>query len=528
LVRQSAQAAGSGVKQMRNAAELAAPGESVLREFLQRHGGWGFAAAILLAGFYLATSIQIASHRLFWFDELFTISISRLPNLPVMLQALKADNNMPFPYFIVVHLFERLLGHSEMAARLPSALAMTAGLLIAFDCARRLTDGLHGLIAVAFLVCTFLPYFGYEARSYGIYFMFAALAFWIWSNTSDRKLSSVVLFGAVFLLGVSFHYYFVLCIVPYALWEAARWRPWRLPSVKLVAGAIGIGCAIALLSGQVMGANRYSATFWSKPSLFALREAFSAIFPDAAFLLALMMVLVAGVLASKEKVLPLAPMTPAESAGWLCLVIPLAGFVLAKLVTNAFLDRYFIGMLPGVGIAFACSIWRHFREGGRGTPGYRGARWVPIGVFLLLASAGIYRQMEVLRHPESIDPFNQQTQTRAMMRLENDLRKDGKRFFLFSTGMLYFPAHFYSPHPESYVLLISSEKDLEATNTLRYVYALRRFYHTEAWNLEDLRQHAHETALIEPSAADLAMLANAGFQTRIPYAQPLRIAYLGF
>ncbi|HEY6342377.1 MAG TPA: glycosyltransferase family 39 protein [Bryobacteraceae bacterium] len=563
MVRQSAQAAGRGAKRWSNSGEVAAPGESGVREFLrrfhQRHGGWSLAAAILLAGFYLATSIQIASHRLFWFDELFTISISRLPNLPAMLQALKADNNMPLPYFVVVHLFERLLGHSEMAARLPSALAMTAGLLIAFDCARRLTDGLHGLIAIAFLVCTFLPYFGYEARSYGIYFMFAALAFWIWSNTSDQKLSSAVLFGAVFLLGVSFHYYFVLCIVPYALWEAARWRPWRLPSwekiahnglagrgrvrrafyslaaasgglcaPKLVGGALGIGCAIALLSGQILGANRHSATFWSKPSLFALRETFSAIFPDAAFLLALMMVLFAGVLASKEKIIPLAPMTPAETAGWLCLAIPLAGFVLAKLVTNAFVDRYFIGMLPGVGIAFACSIWRHFREGGPGAPGYNGARWVPMGAFLLLAGAGIHRQMEVLRNPESIDPFNQQTQTRAMMRLENDLRKDGKRFFLFSTGMLYFPSHFYSPHPESYVLLISSEKDLETSNTLRYVYALRRFYPTEAWNLEDLRQHAQETALIEPSAADLAMLANAGFQTRIPYAQPLRIAYLGF
>lgn len=523
MVRQSSQAAGRGAKRWSNSGEVAARGDSVVRDFLQRQTAWSLAAAILVAGFYLVTSIQIASHRLFWFDELFTVSISRLPNIPTMLQALKADNNMPFPYFVVVHLFERLLGHSEMAARLPSALAMTAGLLIAFDCARRLTDGLHGLIALAFLVCTFLPYFGYEARSYGIYFMFAALAFWIWSNTSDQKLSSAVLFGAVFLLGVSFHYYFVLCIVPYALWEAARWRPWRLPSAKLVGGALGIGCAIALLSGQILGANRHSATFWSKPSLFALREAFSAIFPDAAFLLALMMVLFAGVLASKEsvsreKVLPLAPMTPAESAGWLCLAIPLAGFVLAKLVTNAFVDRYFIGMLPGVGIAFACSIWRHFS----------GTRWVPIGALLLLAGTGIYRQMEVLRHPESIDPFDQQTQTRAMMRLENDLRKDGKRFFLFSTGMLYFPAHFYSPHPESYVLLIDSEKDLETSNTLRYVYALRRFYPTEAWNLEDLRQHAHETALIEPSSADLAMLANAGFHTKIPYSQPLRVAYLGF
>jgi Dolichyl-phosphate-mannose-protein mannosyltransferase len=482
---------------------------------LRKDGVWSLAAALLMAGFYLASSIQIASHRLFWFDELFTISISRLPNLATMLQALKADNNMPLPYFLAVHFSERLLGHSEMAARLPSALAMTAGLMIAFDCARRLTDGLHAVVAMSFLVCTYLPYFGYEARSYGIYFMFAALAFWIWSNTGDGKLSSAALFGAVFLLGLLFHYYFVLCIVPYALWEAARWRPWRLPSLKLVGAALGIGCAIALLSGQILGANRYSGTFWSKPSLFALREAFSAIFPDAAFLLALIMVLAAWAMARKEKGIPLAAMTPPEAAGWLCLTIPLAGFALGKLVTNAFVDRYFLGMLPGIGIAFACLIWRHFRE----TP------WAPMGILVVLLSAGVYRQIEVVRHPESIDPFNQQSQTRAMLALEDGLRKDGKRFFLFSTGMLYFPTHFYSTHPEDYVLLIGSDKDLEKTNTLRYVYALRRFYPTEAWNLEELKRHAQETALIEPSAADLAMLASAGFKTNIPYSQPLRVAY---
>jgi hypothetical protein len=33
---QSAQAAGRGVRQMRTSADLAAPGESVVREFLQR------------------------------------------------------------------------------------------------------------------------------------------------------------------------------------------------------------------------------------------------------------------------------------------------------------------------------------------------------------------------------------------------------------------------------------------------------------------------------------------------------------
>src|ERR1017187_4566685 len=45
-----------------------------------RSGAGSFVAAAILAAFYFATSIYIASHRVFWFDELFTIHIARLPD----------------------------------------------------------------------------------------------------------------------------------------------------------------------------------------------------------------------------------------------------------------------------------------------------------------------------------------------------------------------------------------------------------------------------------------------------------------
>lgn len=137
-----------------------------------------------MAAFFLAASVYIAAHRLLWYDELFTVLISRLPNPGTILDAVNhADNNMPVVYFLIVHLFLKLIPNTEVAARLPSALALVLGLLITFDCARRLTGGLHGLMATAFLTCTLLPYYGYEARSYGIYVMLAALGFWVWSLT---------------------------------------------------------------------------------------------------------------------------------------------------------------------------------------------------------------------------------------------------------------------------------------------------------------------------------------------------------
>src|SRR5208337_1857081 len=131
---------------------------------------WSFVAAAVLAVFYLATSIYIASYRLFWFDELFIVRIAQLPSVTAMWQALAhASDTMPPGYHLLMRILGKGFGYREVAMRAPSALAMIAGLLLTFDCARRLTDGLHGLIALSLLTCTFLPYYGYEARSYAIY-----------------------------------------------------------------------------------------------------------------------------------------------------------------------------------------------------------------------------------------------------------------------------------------------------------------------------------------------------------------------
>ena len=177
--------------------------------------------------FYLATSIYISSHRLLWFDEVVTVHMARLPNAKTLLAALShGADSLPPLYYMVVGIFDKLFGHSEVAVRLPSTLAMVATLLITFDCARRLTDGLHGLIAMA-LASGPLAGEGFEARSYAIYVMFAALALWVWTYTRTSEKWSAIWFGAVLFLGVSFHYYAVLLLVPFALWEISRWKPWQ-------------------------------------------------------------------------------------------------------------------------------------------------------------------------------------------------------------------------------------------------------------------------------------------------------------
>src|SRR3954451_17674683 len=99
---------------------------------------WCMAAAILIAGYFLATSIYISCHRLFWYDEVYTTMTARLPDLHTIWKALTEDNfdPSPFGYFIVARLFDQIAGPSELGIRLPSALAMTAGMLLTYDCAR--------------------------------------------------------------------------------------------------------------------------------------------------------------------------------------------------------------------------------------------------------------------------------------------------------------------------------------------------------------------------------------------------------
>jgi hypothetical protein len=246
---------------------------------------WPLIAAAVLAVFYLVTSIVIASHRLLWYDEIFAVMISRLPSLSAIWQAMAhASDLLPPTYYMLVRLFEAPFAAAEVGARLPSALAMVAGLLITFDCARRLTDGRHGLIAFALLTCSSLPYYGYEARSYGLYFMFASLALWIWIHGRDSK-PTAVLFGVVIFLAVAVHYYAVLCLVPYGAWEiyAGKMRPW--PSAKLMAGCIGVFCALALFFAQVQALRGLVGDFWATPSMLGLAALFSDFFPYGGLLL---------------------------------------------------------------------------------------------------------------------------------------------------------------------------------------------------------------------------------------------------
>ncbi len=474
---------------------------------------WPLLAAGVLAAIYLVTSIVIAAHRLLWYDEIFAVTISRLPSLSAIWEAMAhASDLLPPTYYMLLRLFEQPIGAAEIGARLPSALAMVAGMLVTFDCARRLTDGLHGLIAFGVLACSTLPYYGYEARPYSLFFLLSSLALWIWIHGPRGKLSAV-LFGTAIFLAMLVHYYAVLCLVPYAVWEFFADKTWRMPSPKLMAGCIGVFCALALFFRQIQALRQIAGSFWATPTPAGLAALFTDYFPYGGLLITGAVVWVA--LAGRKKGSSVVPaMFPAERLGWFFTLIPLAGYGLAVLVTHGFYPRYFIGLLPGIAVAASCLMWRYFSHTPR----------VSVGVLLLLLLIGLGQQFSTVQHPERIDPWGgQQTKTKAMMRLEPSLELSGKQYIVLpANGLLSVEAHYYARHPERFVFLIDPNPNSTATVLMN----LGQRTGLRFWTVSELAAHRKDAVLIEPSRELLNALQREGLRANGYFDEGLEVVNL--
>jgi hypothetical protein len=212
----------------------------------------------------------------------------------------------------------------------------------------------------------------------------------------------------------------------------------------------------------------------------------------------------------------LPPMSSAERTGWLFFSIPMAGFVVAKFGTNAFFNRYFIGMLPGIVFAFSCLLWRNLKELPR----------VSIGILLIFSVVGAWSQVRAAIHPEAIAPpsaVRQPELMRQVLLLEDKFYNDGKQYIVLSADdILGFEVRYYAKHPERYVLLLEKDPNIIAKTMVNWSH----FSPLTLWQIDDLKLHGREAALIDPSSAELSILKQAGFEADSPVVGPPTVVYL--
>ena len=459
---------------------------------------WAPIAAGVLAAVYLVASILIARHRLFWFEELLTVIYSVKPTFAGMWSAFAlGTEGLPPAGDFIVRLFAHLPPPLEVAARLPSALAMAAGLLVTFDCARRLTDGLHGLVAVAFLTCSILPYYGYEARPYALFFLISATALWLWMNTDDHSNAAALIVGGVFFAATWVHYYTLLWLAPYTLWEFLQRDTRRVPSRKLIAAYVGVFGALATLIKPILAQYRaLGHGFWSPASMRNLASVFADLFPHVLFPL-VALIAVAALWANRQSRTTVAPMQPYEQLCWLFALLPLVGFVLGKLATHAFLSRYFIGLLPAFAIGLACLMWRHVLD----------AR-VALAAVVLFAGWGLGNELEHVHYAAAVRPVPATAELERMddmLALEADLPAD--RFIVLRPGdLLTLETHYYARHPERVVFLLRPGESTPAPQAPRSTGEGRPI---QRWTLDELRAH-QQAMLVDPAAETVDALRRAG------------------
>lgn len=472
-----------------------------------RQPGWHWSLAIILAGFYVVSSLYISAHRLLWFDEILTALVSRLPNFGVMWKALsEIEEQTPALYFLITRTFDQIFHHpADIGLRIPSALALGIGMLVTFDTARRLTDGLYGLIAMLLLGTPFVTYYGFEARSYAIYFMLAAIALWLWIFTKAESKAATAVFGLVFLIGVAIHYYFVLCLLPFGIMALVQKRIFH---PKVIAAGAGVMVSLAVLYPQIANSRKFATTLTSvwAPSFPKLLAAYGELLPTTILVLLLIAVVVA--VFSKRRVQLATTISSGEWVSWLFLVVPLAAYFLAVFATHVFHNRYIIGAAPAIAVAVACLLWRNCRD-----------RKI-LSAVLLLAFGGyaITQQAFNIKNIDHIlaDTGDYQERTRQMLAIEDTLQSEGKQHVVLFWDIQYLETWYYSKHRDQFQCITEEKR-----------WTIQKYVPLEFVSVKEIIANAPQTALINPTPALAQALKRAGLRLKVRFAQPqFIVAYI--
>jgi len=320
-----------------------------------------FVAAILV--YVTATSLWESGQRPFWFDEVFTAVLTRMPTFGDVVVALRdsADTSGP-GYYVIQRALAGVVSDAHVAYRLSSVVATPLICLTLYIFARRDLPAISGIVAV-FVVLASQLYHGYsvEARPYAVMVLGICVSALAWQRADDWRWRLVLIASVAATIAV--HYYAVFALVPLGAAEAARWLRTRQLRLTVWAAFAGGGAALLALWPLLSGLRSYyGENYWSTPSIGKALTTYDTVsgigFPGGGLGVALILCAVLlGVL--RRSVLS----RTNDATAWpppetLVLIIGLIGLPFIAMVTSwvmngGYTDRYALGVVPGLALGAA-------------------------------------------------------------------------------------------------------------------------------------------------------------------------------
>jgi 4-amino-4-deoxy-L-arabinose transferase-like glycosyltransferase len=183
----------------------------------------------------LALALRLLLVRSIWVDEAISIHQAHM-SLVGMLHDLRATDNHPPLYFLILWGTVRVLGSGQLAVHLPTIIAGTLLVPAVYQAGSELFDRRTGRLAA--VICSIAPllvWYSQEARPYALFMLFATLAVWAQVRIfNDGRVRYWVAYGGLTLALVYTHYFSLISIaiqqVAFGVWiwrQADRGQPVR-------------------------------------------------------------------------------------------------------------------------------------------------------------------------------------------------------------------------------------------------------------------------------------------------------------
>ena len=340
-------------------------------QFISYKLSWRAIAGIaLFSALYFGDIFLKASRKCFWFDELFTTYLCRLPSFEATWTAVThgADFNPPMLY-LLTRGAQWLFGEGLIATRLPAMIGFWVFSVCLFLFVSRRAGVVSGFIAGMFPFFTLAQYYAYEARAHAIVLGWCGLTLVCWQRTveAQEKSKYVWLTGfGVFLVGALLtHVYAVFVIFPFALVELYNLIR-RRPNWGIIA-TMSLAFIVVVVFVYLPLFRMYRA---SVPSSFrgASHDLFERFlentFGPAVFVLLLSLFLFAVDEVKPVRLTNLTTRIPKREmlVAVVLACLPLVALIGSKISHGPFIERYVLVSIAGYAIALGFANFRGQRE----------------------------------------------------------------------------------------------------------------------------------------------------------------------